>query len=71
MLRSYGGAAAVATREWLRRGSLDRSQVQALLATTLVAMVRDVTPSVEAASLHRVRPKRRLSRSTLGCRSSG
>lgn len=49
VLRSYGGAAAVATREWLRRGSLDRPQVQALLATTLVAMVRDVTPSVEAA----------------------
>lgn len=54
VLRSYAGVADVATREWLRRGSLDRAQAQALLATTLVVMVREVTPAVEAAGAERV-----------------
>lgn len=54
MLRSYAGVADVATREWLKRGSLDRAQAQALLATTLVVMVREVTPAVEAAGAERV-----------------
>lgn len=54
VLRSYAGVADVATREWLRRGSLDRAQAQALLATTLVVMVREVTPAVEAATPQRV-----------------
>jgi AcrR family transcriptional regulator len=49
VLRSYSGLAELATREWLTRGNLDRRQVQALLATALVGMVRDVAPAVEAA----------------------
>lgn len=50
VLRSYSGLAEVATREWLKRGNLDRRQAHALLTTALVAMLRDVTPAVEAAS---------------------
>jgi hypothetical protein len=49
VLRSFSGLAELATREWLTRGNLDRRQVQALLATALVGMVRDVVPAVEAA----------------------
>lgn len=49
VLRSYAGLAEVATREWLKRRSLDRAQVHALLVTTLVVMLREVVPAVEAA----------------------
>lgn len=49
VLRSYAGLAEVATREWLKRHSLDRAQVHALLVTTLVVMLREVVPAVEAA----------------------
>lgn len=49
VLRSYSGLAEVATREWLTRGNLDRAQAHTLLTSALVAMLRDVTPAVEAA----------------------
>jgi len=52
VLRTYGGLADVAAREWLHE-ALDRPQIEALLTTTLVAMVRDVLPAVGAA---RTRP---------------
>jgi AcrR family transcriptional regulator len=62
VLRSYAGLAETATRDWLRRGSLDRAQAQALLATTLVAMLRDVAPAVEAAAVSPRDARRRPSR---------
>jgi AcrR family transcriptional regulator len=49
VLRAYGGLAEAASREWLERGRLDRSQIQALLTDALLALVRDVLPRVEAA----------------------
>jgi AcrR family transcriptional regulator len=49
VLRTYSGLADVATREWLLRETLDRPQVEALLTTTLVALMRDVLPAVGAA----------------------
>jgi AcrR family transcriptional regulator len=55
VLRSYAGLAEVATREWLKRHSLDRAQVHALLVTTMVALLREVVPAVEAAGTPRGR----------------
>jgi AcrR family transcriptional regulator len=39
-IRAYGGLAKTAAREWLVRGSLTREQVQQLLSTTLLCIVR-------------------------------
>lgn len=50
VLRAYAGLAEVATREWLKRGDIDRAQVHALLATTMTVMLREVAPAVEAAA---------------------
>lgn len=49
VLRTYSGLVQHATGEWLQRRSLTRSQVEALLSTALVAMIRDVLPEVIAA----------------------
>jgi len=50
VLRTFAGLADVATREWLQRRTLDRPQIEALLTTTLVALMRDVLPAVGAAA---------------------
>jgi AcrR family transcriptional regulator len=47
VLRSFGGLAEAASREWLERDRLNRSQVQTLLTDALLALVRDVLPKVE------------------------
>jgi AcrR family transcriptional regulator len=49
VLRTYSGLVQLASGEWLQRRSLTRSQVEALLSSALVAMVRDVLPEVVAA----------------------
>jgi len=49
VLRAYSGLAEIVTREWLRRHSLDRAQAEALLATSLLSLVREVVPAVRAA----------------------
>jgi AcrR family transcriptional regulator len=49
VLRTFAGLADVATREWLQRQTLDRPQIEALLTTTLIALMRDVLPAVGAA----------------------
>ena len=50
VLRAYSGLAEIVTREWLRRGRLDRAQAEALLATALLSLVNDVVPAVRAAA---------------------
>lgn len=50
VLNSYAGLAEVATREWLKRGTIDRPQVHALLTTTMTVMLREVVPAVAAVS---------------------
>jgi AcrR family transcriptional regulator len=49
VLRTYSGLAEQATWEWLGQGTLDRGQVEALLASALVSLIRDVVPAVRAA----------------------
>ncbi|RZS32637.1 TetR family transcriptional regulator [Herbihabitans rhizosphaerae] len=46
MLRSYGGLAKAACREWLTRENLGRDQVQLLLSQALYTIVKDVFPTV-------------------------
>jgi AcrR family transcriptional regulator len=48
VLRTYSGLVQLATVEWLQRRTLSRDQVEALLSSSLVAMIRDVVPSVAA-----------------------
>jgi AcrR family transcriptional regulator len=48
MIRAYGGLAKATAREWLERGALTRAQVHLLLATTLLAIVEQVFPTVVA-----------------------
>jgi AcrR family transcriptional regulator len=62
VLRSYAALAEAATHDWLERGTVDRPQLLALLTTTLVAMVRDVAPAVEAAAVSPRGARRRPSR---------
>ena len=50
VLRAYSGLAEIVTREWLQRRRVDRAQAEALLATSLLALVHDVLPAVRAAS---------------------
>lgn len=49
VLRAYSGLAEVVTREWLQRHTIDRPRAEALLATSLLTLVRDVVPAVVAA----------------------
>lgn len=44
MVRAYGGMVKAAAREWLVRGALTRDQVQTLLVTTLLTLVRETGP---------------------------
>jgi AcrR family transcriptional regulator len=44
MIRAYGGMVKAAAREWLVREALSRDQVQHLLTTTLLSLLRDVAP---------------------------
>jgi AcrR family transcriptional regulator len=44
MVRSYGGMVRAAAREWLVRKDLTREQVQILLSTTLLALIREAAP---------------------------
>ncbi|HWM03871.1 MAG TPA: TetR/AcrR family transcriptional regulator [Actinophytocola sp.] len=48
-IRAYGGLVKTAAREWLVRGSLTRDQVQQLLSTTLLSIVRDAVPRIRLA----------------------
>jgi AcrR family transcriptional regulator len=49
LLRSFGGLAEAASLEWLERRRLTREQVKQLLLRSLLALVGDVLPEVEAA----------------------
>jgi AcrR family transcriptional regulator len=49
VLRSFGGFAEAATREWLEYGRVTRAQVHAMLTTTLLALVDQVIPVVDAS----------------------
>lgn len=49
VIRGYGGLATATAREWLQRGALTRPQVHLLLATTLLAIVEQVFPSIVGA----------------------
>ncbi|HEV7648945.1 MAG TPA: helix-turn-helix domain-containing protein [Actinophytocola sp.] len=44
LVRAYGGLVKATAREWLVRGALSREQVQLLLSTTLLSIVRDTAP---------------------------
>lgn len=55
VIRAYGGMAKASVREWVRHGSLSRSDLKALLGATLLTTVRDVFPRIEGSS----RPARR------------
>jgi AcrR family transcriptional regulator len=44
LVRAYGGLVKATAREWLVRGALSRDQVQLLLSTTLLSIVRDAAP---------------------------
>jgi AcrR family transcriptional regulator len=48
LIRSYGGLAEAAVREWLERSSLTREQVSLMLTDTLLRLARAVLPRVEA-----------------------
>jgi len=48
-IRAYAGLAEAASIDWLLRRRLTRAQVHELLFGTLVALVDDVVPEVEAA----------------------
>jgi AcrR family transcriptional regulator len=47
LIRAYGGMVKAAVREWVARDALTRAQVQTLLTTALISIVRDVLPDVE------------------------
>lgn len=44
LVRAYGGLVKATAREWLVRGALSREQVQLLLSTSLLSIVRDTAP---------------------------
>ena len=48
MFRVYAQLARSGGREWLLRKTLSKAQVHALLATTLLAIVRDAVPAITA-----------------------
>ena len=45
-IRAYGGLVKAAIREWVRDGTLTRDEVQLLLCRALIAIVRDVLPTI-------------------------
>lgn len=47
LIRSYGGLAEAAVREWLERASLSREAVHLMLTDTLLLLVEDVLGKVE------------------------
>jgi AcrR family transcriptional regulator len=49
LIRSYGGLVKATAREWLVRESLSRKQVQQLLSTALLSIVRDVVPKIQSS----------------------
>ena len=49
LIRSYGGLAEAAVREWLERTSLTRAQVSVMLTDTLLQLAREVLPRVAAS----------------------
>jgi AcrR family transcriptional regulator len=49
VIRSFFGLVEAACREWLFRGRASREQVEALLAQTILALMRDALPAVVAA----------------------
>jgi AcrR family transcriptional regulator len=49
VIKSFGGLAEAATREWLRAGRFTREQVHTLLTSSLARLVEDVLPLVEAS----------------------
>jgi len=49
MIRAYGGMVKAAAREWLVREALSRDQVQHLLTTTLLSLLRDVAPQLRVS----------------------
>jgi AcrR family transcriptional regulator len=50
MIRAYLGLATATAKEWLKRGVLTRAEVHLLLATTLLAIVEQVFPTITGAS---------------------
>lgn len=50
LVRAFGGMVKAAGREWLVRGSLDRSQVHTLLSKSLVTLVGEVFPEIQRAA---------------------
>ena len=48
MIRAYVGLATATAKEWLKRDALTRPQVHLLLATTLLAIVEQVFPTIVA-----------------------
>ncbi len=57
VVRSFGGLAEEATREWLVRRRLTREQVRVLLVDTFMAAVQDVLPRVQRAGAGVVMPR--------------
>ena len=47
LVRAYGGLVKATAREWLVRETLTRAQVQRLLSTALLSIVRDVAPKLQ------------------------
>ncbi len=59
LVRSYAGLAEAASLEWLERDRLTREQTRELLIRSLLALVDEVLPSVEAAGSSRGRGRRK------------
>ena len=47
-IRAFGGFAEASTREWLERDRLDREQLRILLSETLLHLVSDTLPTIQA-----------------------
>jgi AcrR family transcriptional regulator len=50
VIRAFLGLVEASCREWLFRGRATRPQIEALLAQTILALIRDALPAVMAAS---------------------
>lgn len=48
LIRAYGGLVKATAREWLVRGALSRDQVQLVLVTSLLSIVRDMVPKIQS-----------------------
>jgi AcrR family transcriptional regulator len=53
VIRAFLGLVEASCREWLFRGRATRDQVEALLAQTILALIRDALPAVIAAGSSR------------------